>query len=408
MANGIHKLTAKQVEHLTEPGRHADGGGLYLKIAPTGARSWVFMWKKSGRRREMGLGSAAPGYVSLAQARQKAAQAREVIAAGGDPINVRDTAEKAAGARATTFGEFADKFVEDQRPQWSNDKHAAQWAMTLGDAYCKKIRRRPIAEIDTDDVLAVLRPVWNEKPETARRLRMRLERVLDAARVLGLRSGENPARWRGQLDHLLPKHGKITKRHHPAMPWQEVPAFMVELEDRVSVAAPALRFLILTAARTSEVILAKWDEIDEEAAIWTVPAERVKGRRVHRVPLSDAALEALDRIRGQHPEWVFPGKRRDKPLSNMAMEMQLRRMGHGHVTVHGFRSSFRDWVAEATTFQGEVAEMALAHVVASATEAAYRRGDLFDKRRALMNAWAEFCLPREASEKVVEMKAGAR
>jgi integrase len=403
----IHKLTAKQVQHAREPGRLSDGGGLYLSVAKTGSRSWIFMWKTGGRRREMGLGSAGDGGVSLALARQKAAAAREAVARGEDPIALRDAEQREASARGTTFGEFADAFVADHRDGWSNKKHADQWAMTLGPAYCKKIRSTPIAEIGVDEVLAVLRPVWLKKPETARRIRMRLEKVLAAARVRGLHPGPNPAVLRGNLDVLLPKQPR-ERGNHAAMPWADVPGFMTALTEREGVSALALRFAILTAARTSEVLHARWDEIDEDEAVWTVPASRMKARRAHRVPLSNATLAVLEEAKGLDPDLVFPAIRGRGAMSNMAMAVLLKRMQVEGVTVHGFRSSFRDWAAEATNFQNEVAEMALAHVVGDRTEAAYRRGDLFAKRRKLMDAWAGYCVPARRDAKVVAIGRKAR
>jgi len=256
-----------------------------------------------------------------------------------------------------------------------------------------------------DEVLSVLRPVWLEKPETARRIRMRLKRVLDAARVRGLRTGENPARSKGQLELLLPKQPKADG-HHAAMPWAEVPAFMEALAEREGMSALSLRFLILTAARTGEVIEAEWSEIDFDEALWTIPAARMKARRPHRVPLSAEALAVLREVEGVSDQWVFPTNNGRKPQSNMAMLTLLKRMKVTDAVPHGFRSSFRDWVAEATNFSGELAERALAHVVASKTEAAYRRGDALDRRRALMDAWAAFCVPREAEEKVTDLRAG--
>ena len=262
--------------------------------------------------------------------------------------------------------------------------------MTLGDAYCSTFRPKAIAAIQTDDILAVLEPVWEKVPETARRVRMRLEKVLDAARVRGYRSGENPARWKGHLDHLLVKHGNATRKHHAAMAWADVPNFMRELEVREGTAALAFRFLILTASRTSEVLNAQWSEIDLTAATWMIPAERMKSRRPHRVPLSHAAMEVLRHVAGQHKHFVFPRPANDGPLSNMALLMVLRRLKREGVTAHGMRSAFRDWASESTNFSREVCEAALAHTVENATEAAYRRGDLFQKRKALMGEWGKF------------------
>lgn len=394
MVGKLNRLTVRQVLTITKPGRYADGGGLYLKVRPSGSRQWVFLFARieGGKRvqTEIGLGSAAPGGTTLALAREKADEHRRSRAVGNDPLERKKAEKVAARVAGVTFGKFADEYVNSHKAAWSNAKHAQQWAMTLGPAYCKPLRAKPIAEIGVDDVLEVLTPVWQAKPETARRVRMRIEKVLDAARVKGLRSGENPARWKGHLDHLLPKHAKMTKSHHAAMQWAEVPDFLRQLEQREGMAALAFRFLILTASRTSEVLNARWQEIDFNKSTWTVPAERMKARREHRVPLSKAAIAVLVQTRGKHDKFVFPGPSDMGPLSGMALLMLLRRLKRDDVTAHGFRSAFRDWAAECTNFPREVCEMALAHTVESATEAAYRRGDLFEKRIGLMEAWAKF------------------
>jgi integrase len=401
MARAIHRLSARQVNALTEPGRYADGGGLYLVVTKTGTKNWVFKFELEGRAREMGMGSASA--ISLAQAREKAADARKLLAEGRDPLEERRASETAQKAASVTFGAFADQYIRDQRSGWKNAKHRQQWENTIGDAYCATIRRRPIADVGTDDILEVLNPRWQDTPETARRLRMRLERILDAARARGLRQGENPARWRGHLDHLLPR--QVTKKQHfAAMDFRQVPAFMAELKTRPAAAALAFRFLILTATRTSETLGARWGEIDLDARVWTIPASRMKAGKAHRVPLPDVALEVLEQAKGLHPELVFPGPRGGL-LSNMAMLMLLRRMNRDDVTAHGFRSSFRDWAAEETSFAREVAEQALAHVIENAVEAAYRRSDLFEKRRKLMDAWAAF-VTREPG-KVIKMRPNA-
>ena len=403
MVRSLHRLTTRQATTLNKPGRHADGGNLYLQISPAGARQWVFFYMLKGRQREMRLGSAGPGQMTLAEAREAAAVPRRQLANGIDPIEAREASTTAAVAAGVTFGEFADDYVQSHRPGWSNPKHAAQWSMTLGDAYCAAIRSKPIVQIGVDDVLSILVPVWQTVPETARRVRMRLEKVLDAARVRGLRSGENPARWKGHLDHLLPRHGKSSRGHHAALPWTEVPDFLRALEARKGMAGLAFRFLILTAARTGEVLQARWSEIDLDKTTWTIPAERMKRRREHRVPLSNAALAILPKAKGKHAEFVFPGPSDDGPLSSMSLLMLLRRMGRDDVTAHGMRSAFRDWAAESTNFPREVCEMALAHTIESDTEAAYRRGDLFEKRRRLMEAWAAYSEPK-ASGNVLPLK----
>ena len=277
------------------------------------------------------------------------------------------------------------------RPSWRNGKHAAQWEMTLRD-YAAPLRRLPVDKITTDDVLSVLKPLWNEKPETASRLRGRIERVLDAAKAQGLRSGENPARWRGHLDQLLPKRQRLTRGHHAAMDYTDVSAFMAELQARQAIASLALEFTILTAARSGEVLGARWDEFDLDRAVWTISASRMKAGREHRIPLSRRALKVLKAMHdARNGDFVFPGQKPGKPLSVMTLEMVLRRMKIENATVHGFRSAFRDWAAECTNFPNEVCEAALAHVIENKAEAAYRRGDLFDKRRKLMEAWGAYC-----------------
>ncbi len=388
MSRQLNKLAALKVKSLGA-GRHSDGGGLYLDRDEGGRSRWVFMWKVKGKRREMGLGSAAPGGVSLAQARVEAAKAREALQNNLDPIEARDAVPEEPKP-VPTFGEVADTLVADLGPQWRNSKHRAQWAMTLKE-YAAPLRAMPVDKVDTDAVLAVLKPIWSTKAETASRLRGRIERVLDAARAKGDRSGENPARWRGHMKHLLPQRQKLQRGHHAAMPFEELPAFITRLRERDAVAAMALEFLILTAARSGEVLGATWAEIDLEAKLWTVPAERMKAGREHRVPLSPRAVAILEKVKPlASGAYVFPGRRgKGAPLSGMALQMLLRRM-KVEVTPHGFRSSFRDWAGELSHFPREIAEAALAHTVGDATERAYRRGDAVEKRREMMAAWAEF------------------
>jgi integrase len=291
-----------------------------------------------------------------------------------------------------TFGEAADALIESMSPSWRNEKHLAQWTMTLR-VYCAPLRPMSVAQVGTDDVLRVLKPLWLSKAETASRLRGRIERVLDFAKARGVRSGENPARWRGHLDAVLPKRGKLTRGHHKALPFDEIPDFMSRVRKMEGVSPRALEFAVLTAARSGEVLGARWQEIDLQAKCWVIPPERMKAARVHRVPLSDRALAILSEL-GQvrTSEFVFPGLKRAKPLSSMALEMVLRRM-QVDATVHGFRSGFRDWAGERTSFPREIAEAALAHLVGDAVERAYRRGDALEKRRRLMTAWAQFCEP---------------
>lgn len=374
-----------QVKNLSKPGLHPDGGSLYLSVSASGTKSWRIVYVRNKKRIELGIGPLAT--VTLAQARDKAAEARKLLQAGADPKQVW------SGRLPTNhrnFGAIAIEHIEAHEPAWKNAKHRQQWRNTLT-TYASAIWDTPVAEITVDDVLAILKPIWVTKPETASRVRGRIESVLDAAKVRGLRSGENPAAWRGNLALLLPARKKGPKRHHPAMPFTDVPTFFAKLRAIPVLSARALELTILTAARTSEVLQARWSEFDLNGATWTVPADRMKAGREHRVPLSPAALQLLKALPSD-AEHVFPGQAEAKPLSNMAMEMCLRRMGQDHYTVHGFRSSFRDWAGEATDFPREVAEMALAHQVGSAIERAYRRGNAFEKRRQLMDAWAVFCL----------------
>lgn len=382
------RLTARKVE-TAKPGVYLDGQGLRLIVGATGARKWVFRFMRRGRSQEMGLGGVG---VSLALARERAADARRMLIAGQNPID----GARLAKAGRPTFGQIADDFLSAKRSEWRNAKHRAQWEMTL-QRHCAPLRSRPVDEIDTAAVLEVLKPLWASIPESASRIRGRIEVVLDAARARGLigQHEANPARWRGHLDKLLPKRQKLTRGHHAAMPFGDVPHFMARLRMRDAVAAMALEFTILTAARTNEALGARWDEIDLTQGVWTVPAARMKGGRAHRVALSRRTLAVLKKLHAARTgEYVFPGRRPGKPLSGMAMEMILRRMKVEGVTVHGFRSSFRDWCGEVSTFPREVAEAALAHVAGDQTERAYRRGDALEKRRKLMEAWANHCEPK--------------
>jgi integrase len=384
----INKLSARYAETTTKSGRHSDGGGLYLFISPGGRRRWIFRYTRGGRTVEMGLGAAGKGRVPLAAARELATEARRMLAGGRNPLEA-----KRAAARSFTitpsFGDVADQFVEMMRPSWRNLKHAWQWQATLT-SFAAPIRNLGVDKIDTEQVVSVLKPLWHSRLETARRLRGRIERVLDHAKARGLRSGENPARWRGHLDQLLPKRQRLSDRHYPALSYDRVPDFLAELRTRDAIAARLLEFTILTAARSGEARGARWHEFDYQRALWVVPAGRMKAGRDHRVPLSARAMQIVTEMQAiQRGELVFPGNH-DRPLSDMAMLKLLQRMGYREITVHGFRSAFRDWSAETTGFPHEVCEMALAHTIGNRVEAAYRRGDLFEKRRALMEAWAEF------------------
>jgi integrase len=398
MARAIHKLTAREADTLSKPGRHSDGGGLYLSISGDGRRRWVFLYAVRGKQREAGLGAAGKGGVPLKVARDKAAQGRSMLKDGRDPLTEWRTAAEAA---VPTFGATADEYVAAHAGSFRNDKHKAQWAMTLT-RYCEPIRALPVDRVDTEGVLSVLKPLWTRAPETASRLRGRIEAVLDAAKARGFigRNEANPARWRGHLDKLLPKPSKLARGHHAAMPYADVPTFVAELRARPATAARALEFAILTAARSGETLAARWDEMDLDGQIWTVPAGRTKSAREHRVPLSDHAIAILHEMEaGRNGEHVFPGQRPGRSLSGMAFEMLLRRIGSPY-TAHGFRSSFRDWAGNETSFPRELAEHALAHVIGDKAEQAYRRSDALARRRELMDAWAKYCDGAEANNVV--------
>lgn len=406
MPRAINKLSAILVSRRTlKPGHYSDGGGLYLQVSESGSKSWVFRYQRQGRRGEVGLG--ALGAVTLAEAREKAAAQRALLASGKDPLTERRAA-LASGRGSMTFAECAEAFIKAHAPGWRNAKHGDQWRKTLTTYAFPVIGDLPVSTIDTTHVLKVLEPIWTEKTETAKRLRGRIENVLDWATARRFRAGENPARWRGHLDKLLARPSKVAKvQHHAALPYADVPAFFSALQEQAGVAALALRFCVLTATRSGETLGAKWSEIDEAAAVWTVTGDRTKSGRDHRVPLSDAALAIIAQQRKiAEGEYVFAGAKRGKPLSNMAMAVLLRRMQRDDLTVHGFRSSFRDWAGECTNFPREVVEAALAHVLRDKTEAAYARGDLFEKRRRLMAAWAKFCTKPAMPARVFALKTG--
>lgn len=386
------KLTARKIE-TAKPGKYGDGDGLQLAVSPSGSRKWVFRFQWQGKAREMGLGAFPE--ISLSEARDRAGDARKLIRAGIDPIS-----SKAVDATVPTFGALADLVAADLSAGFRNEKHKAQWKMTL-EVYAKPLRAKSVDAISTADVLAVLKPLWTTKPETASRLRGRIEKVLNAAKAKGYRSGENPAAWRGHLENLLPKQSKLTRGHHAAMDYAAVPAFTGKLRERDAMAALALEFTILTAARSGETLGARWSEFDLDAKIWTIPANRMKAGRVHRVPLSDRAAAIVAKMcEAKVGDYVFPGSRTGKPLSGMAMEMLLRRMKIEGVTVHGFRSSFRDWSGNETAFPRDLAETALAHVIGDKAEQAYRRSDALERRRELMQAWAKYCEPNAAGNVV--------
>jgi len=393
MSRKATELGALAVSRLREPGLHAVGGvsGLYLQVTSSGARSWILRATVGGKRRDMGLGGFPD--VTLAFAREKAREARSKIEQGLDPILERERALsllRAEQAKSMTFEAACQALIDAKSDEWRNPKHRAQWAASLATYAYPTIGKLQVGDVGQAHILSILQPIWKEKTETATRLRGRIEQVLDWARVRGFREGENPARWRGHLDKLLPAPTKIAKVvHHKALPIDAMPGFMAQLRQRKGLSARALEFLVLTASRSGEVRGATWQEIDMEAAVWTVPAERMKAQKEHRVPLSPQALALLAAMpRVEANDLVFPAPRGGQ-LSDMTLTNLMRRMELEAVP-HGMRSTFRDWAAERTHFPREVAEMALAHTIGNAVEAAYRRGDLFIKRAEMMAAWADF------------------
>jgi integrase len=390
----VNRLSVVLIKSLSLPGYYGDGTGLYLQISPSGSKSWIFRFSMAGKRREMGLGPLHT--ISLALAREKAQEGRGLIASGIDPIVARDsarTSQAVSEARLKTFDQCAAAYIKSHRASWKNAKHAAQWESTIATYASPVFGAMPVNDIDTELVMRALRPIWDIKTETATRLRGRIESILDWATVSKYRQGENPARWRGHLQNLLANPNKIAPvQNHPALPWPEMPAFMKLLVLCEGVAPMATQFAILTAARSGEVRGARWSEIDLDARLWTVPATRMKAGKEHRVPLSTAAVTLLQKLE-RKGELIFHGRRHDTMLSDMSLTAVLRRLDHSDITVHGFRSTFRDWCSEAAgnNFPREVCEHALAHSLPSKVEAAYRRGDLLEKRIALMHAWANFC-----------------
>ncbi len=390
----------------------ADGGGLYLQVASSSARSWIWRYMRHGKSRQMGLGSLAD--VSLQQAREaRDFWRRKLRVEGVDPIDTRN-AEMASlrlDQNKMSFQKAAEQYISAHCETWRNPKHRAQWTSTLETYVYPMIGKRPAHLIEETEVLSVLRPIWSAKPETASRIRGRIEVILEQLEVRKLRKGENPAQWRGNLDTALPAPRKVRQvRHHAAMPFDGTPRFMATLRIEGGIAALALELTVLCASRTTEVIGAKWTEFDLDKKVWTVPATRMKSGKEHRVPLSAASMAILNKLcerRVPGDEFVFPGRRRAQPMSNMAMAKVLERLGAGAFTVHGFRSTFRDWAAERTEFSREVVEMALAHAIGSEVEAAYRRGDLFEKRRRLMDAWSEFLFAEAHPGKVVPIRTRA-
>jgi integrase len=414
MARGSEKLSAAAVRNAKDPGLYGDGGNLYLRVGEGAAKSWVLRFMLNGRAREMGLGSAAT--FSLKEARERARRYRQLLADDIDPIDVRQqqrAARRTVAAKSMTFKQCAEAFIKAKAAEWKNAKHAAQWPATLEQYVYPVIGGLPVDAIDTALVMKAIEPIWQNKPETASRVRGRIESVLDWATARGYRTGENPARWRGHLENLLsrPSKAKAAVRrelgrdeHFAALPYAELPAFMAELRQHDGVAARALEFAILTCSRTGEAIGATWQEIDCAARLWCIPGERMKAGKEHRVPLAERAVAIIEQMAAiRESDHVFPGGWAGRPLGGKAMTEMLRRMGRGDLTVHGFRSSFSDWCAELTGFAAEVRKMALAHAVGDKVEAAYRRSDLFNKRRQLAEAWAKFCTSPPAAGAVVPL-----
>jgi integrase len=408
-------LTDRMVKQARKPGVLIDGKGLRLRVSENPntkevRKSWVLrVTVKGGPVRELGLGSADD--LPLAEARVVATQWRRLARDGKDPLAARD-AERAAraleAARTQTFKQCAEAYIAAHKAGWRNEKHAKQWTSTLNTYAHPTLGKLSVQAVDVTLVMRVLEPIWKHKTETASRVRQRIECVLDWAAVRGYRQGENPARWRGHLQKALPARAKVQKvRHHPALPYAALPDFMAELRAENGDSARALEFAILTATRTNETLKGRWSEIDWDAKVWTIPGERMKAGREHRVPLAPAAIAVLRDMRKANPksDWVFPGSGKGETLSTMAMLMTLRRMKRTAITAHGFRSTFRDWAAEQTAFSRETAEAALAHSIGDRTEAAYRRGDALEKRRKLMEAWARYCgAPARTKASVVPIR----
>jgi integrase len=411
----VEKLSAMRVSKLAQPGRYGDGGGLWLQVSKWGTKAWLLRYAIAGRQRQMGLGGLDD--VTLAEARQAAREARRQLREGLDPIEVRRSkvaALRADDAKTMSFQQCAEAYIASHRAGWRSPKHADQWLSTLTTYAFPTFGHLPVAAVDVGLVLKAIEPIWTTKPETAGRVRGRIESVLSWAIARGHRAGPNPASWRGHLDRLLPAKAKVKRvRHHPAMPVDDVPGFLAELRAKDFISARALEFTILTASRTGEVIGAQWAEIDISAGVWSIPAERMKAARPHRVALSSRAVEILKSLPREDEggdRYVFPGAREHRGLSNMSLLEALRGLRpDAELTVHGFRSSFRDWAAERTSFASEVVEMALAHTVADRVEAAYRRGDLLEKRRRLAEAWSRFCLSDAAGRgRIVGIGEGRR
>jgi integrase len=408
MVRALHRLSNLKVERAKRPGMYADGGSLYLRVAEGGSKQWIFRYTVNGRNRDMGLGPVHT--LTLAEARERATEARKLRLDGIDPIankRARVAALRAADAKAKTFADCVKGFIEDNESSWTSVKHRRQWETSLIKYTYPILGSLPVAAIDTPLVLRVLKPIWDAKRETASRLRGRIENVLGWATVHHYRSGDNPARWNGLLEHALP--AVVKGDHHAALPYTQVASFMQALRKDTGIVARALEFITLTAVRLGEATGATWDEIDLEAKTWTIPASRMKADQEHRVPLSDAAISVLKTVREiRQSDYVFAGFKPGRPIGGDALRELIKKLAGADVTVHGLRSTFRDWAAEQTNVQREVAEVALAHAIPDAVEAAYRRGDLFAKRRKLMGAWAAYCAKVETDAGKVVALARAR
>jgi integrase len=400
-----HKLNALKVEKLSKPGLYGDGAGLCVRVTDGGSKHWILRYMLDGKARWMGLGSYSD--FSLLDARDKATTARRMLRDGIDPLEEkakRDIQRKIEKAKMVTFQHCADTYIKTHRSSWKNAKHADQWTSTIA-TYCAPIfGGLPVAEVDTPLILKALQPIWTIKHETALRLRGRIESILDAATAQGFRQGENPARWSGHLENLLANISRNERiEHHPALPFEEISVFMLELQQQHGIAAQAAQFAILTAARSGEVRGATWAEIDLNERVWTIPGTRMKNKKEHRVPLSDAAMQILQNNQSKSvSDIIFHGRAKDKLLSDMSLIQVLRRMGRHDLSIHGFRSTFRDWASERTSYTRDVCEMALAHTIGDKVEAAYRRGDLYSKRSRLMRDWGTYCVKVPITKSTIE------
>jgi integrase len=408
MARTLNRLSAFKVDKAKQPGMYADGGGLYLRVAEGGSKQWIFRYVVNGRLRDMGIGPCHT--LTLVEARERATEARKLRLNGIDPIShkrAQQGAAVAAAAKAMTFRQCAQGFIRDNEAKWTNAKHRQAWESTLVKYVYPTLGELPVGLIDTPLVLKVLKPLWERIPETASRVRGRIESVLGWATVHHYRSGDNPARWQNHLEQALPARSELVKvEHHPALPYMQMPDFMKKLRQDSGVMARCLEFIALTAARLGEATNVLWPEIDLKARTWTVPADRMKAGKEHKVPLSDAAITTLkDMLAIRQSDYVFPGYKQGRPLGHNVLPVLVKRVSSMDITVHGLRSTFRDWAAECTSFPNEVVEMALAHAIPNAVEAAYRRGNLFAKRAELMQAWANYCAGVDAGDKIVSIAA---